>query len=118
MTRAAELRVSNLQFVHEQDGAPERLLKDRLVQSFNRRADVQRAYLAQVNAGGQLGVALCLRSLRGPDRGLVDDISDIFAAVFAAHEHLDVLFLNDDQESVLRSVCAPFFTAPMEPPIA
>ena len=29
--------------------------------------------------------------------------------MFGAHEHLDLLFLNDEQENTLRKVAAPFF---------
>jgi len=67
--------------------------------------------LTQVNAGDQVGVALCVRNLLGTERDLVKQIGAIFAAVFHAREHLDIIFLNNEQESVLVNVCAPFFEA-------
>ncbi len=101
----------SVQFLREQDGNPERLLKRWLVESFRQRVEVQRAYLAQISSGDQSGVALCLRTRHGPDPNLVREISAIFAKLFVRHEHLDILFLNDLQENAIRSVCAPFFAA-------
>lgn len=108
---ACEVRVPTVRFLREQDGAPEKLLKSRLVESFMHRGNVQRAYLAQVIAGDHLGVALCVRNIGGPDRDLVREVGAIFAAIFGVREHLDILFLSDEQESSLVSVCQPFFCA-------
>jgi hypothetical protein len=46
--RPQQMNVQGLRFVREQDGEPERILKGRLVEAFRQRADVQRAYLAQM----------------------------------------------------------------------
>jgi hypothetical protein len=67
------------------------------------------AYLAQISSGDQSGVALCLKTDHGPDPNLVREIGAIFADIFGGHEHLDILFLNETQESALRRVCAPFY---------
>jgi hypothetical protein len=101
--------VSGIQFLRGQDGKPERLLKVRLVESFRRCDEVQRAYLAQISNGNQSGVALCLRTRHGPDPNTVREVGAIFAALFARQEHLDILFLNEAQESALRNVCNPFY---------
>ncbi len=104
-----EIHVPGVRFLREQDGNPERLLKSRLLESLKQRAGVQHAYLAQISSGGQSGVALCLKTDHGPDPNLVREIGAIFAAIFGGHEHLDILFLNETQESALRRVCAPFY---------
>jgi hypothetical protein len=52
---------------------------------------------------------LCVRSINGTDSVLVRDIGEVFAAIFGAHEHLDILFLDDAQEASLSAVCQPFF---------
>jgi SseB protein C-terminal domain len=104
-----EIHVPGVRFLREQDGSPERLLKSRLLESLKQRAGVQHAYLAQISSGGQSGVALCLKTDHGPDPNLVREIGAIFAAIFGGHEHLDILFLNETQESALRRVCAPFY---------
>jgi hypothetical protein len=100
-----------VRFLREQDGAPERLLKSRLIESFVHHSDVQRAYLAQISSEDHTLVALCVRNIGGPDRELVRRIGAVFAAIFGAHEHLDILFLTDAQEQSLLSVCPPFFSA-------
>ena len=105
------MRVPEVRFLGEQDGKPERLLKGRLAESFKPRGEVQRAYLAQVISGDQVGVALCLKTRYGADPNLVREIGSIFASIFAKKAHLDILFLSESQELVLRNVCAPFYAA-------
>jgi hypothetical protein len=105
-----EIHVTNIRFLGEQDGEPERLLKARLIDLLKQHNHIQRAYLARVAAAEQANVALCLRSLTRADRNLVQEIGSIFAAIFVVHEHLDILFLNETQESALAAVCAPFYS--------
>jgi hypothetical protein len=104
-----------VQFLREQDGAPERLLKARLAELFMHEKAVQRAYLAQIRAGEQAGVALCIKAISGQERSLAQKVGAIFAAIFGAHEHLDILFLSDTQETSLKSVCSSFFSASADP---
>jgi hypothetical protein len=104
-----EMRVHKLQFIGEQDGLPEQLLKDRLTEFFQRDKSVQKVYLAKITIGNEIGVALCLKSQFGPDRGLAEKIGSIFKTIFNAREHLDILFLNRLQETQLARVCGPFF---------
>lgn len=104
-----EISVQGIRFLAEQDGAPERLLKSQLREFLRRQGGVQRAYLAQVSTGDQVGVALCITHPAGPDRDLVRQVGRIFGAVFNASEHLDIIFLNHEQESALAKVCVPFF---------
>ena len=106
-----EMRVPQPRFLGEQDGPPERELKAALDDFFRRDQSVRTAYLARVAYGEQAGVnvVLCLRTQFGPDPGLAEKIGRIFASMFGAHENLDLLFLNDDQENALRKVASPFF---------
>jgi hypothetical protein len=73
-----------------------------------------KAYLAQVAYGERspMAVALCLRSQFGPDRGVAEKIGEIFASMFGGHEHLDIIFLDKEEESELSKVCPPFFDDP------
>jgi hypothetical protein len=48
-----EIRVPRVQFLGEQDGPTEQLLKDRLSEFFKRDRSVLVAYLARVEVGGQ-----------------------------------------------------------------
>jgi hypothetical protein len=104
-----EMQVSQLRFLGEQDGVPERLLKSRLTEFFQRDKSVCRAYLAKASLEEQIGVALCLRTKFGADRGLAQKIGAIFGTIFNAQEHLDIIFLSDQQELELIKVCSAFF---------
>jgi hypothetical protein len=106
-----------IKFLGEQDGSPERALKFRFINLFREKPIVRRAYLARTDYGDATGanVALCVKSSAGEDMALVSDVSAIFAEMFGIHEHLDVLFVRDDQEQQLRAVCAPFYERPSSP---
>jgi hypothetical protein len=104
-----EVRVPKVEFTGEQDGPPEQLLKNRLTEFFRRDKSVRKAYLAKISIGNQAGVALCLKSQFGPDRGLAEKVGAVFRTIFNAEEHLDIIFLNPNQEAELARVCKPFF---------
>lgn len=106
-----KIGVPQVRFVGEQDGPPERELKDRLTEFFHRDASVKAAYLAKVtyNESSPVSIALCLRTLFGPDPGLAEKVGRIFASMFGGHEHLDIVFLSDVQEAELAQKCSRFF---------
>jgi hypothetical protein len=106
-----ELHIPRLSFIGEQAGPPEERLKGTLIDFFKRDQSVTKAYLARVDFGNgnPAGVALCLRTLFGTDKGMVEKIGTIFASVFNVQEHLDIMFLTDEQEVLLVKVCQPFF---------
>jgi hypothetical protein len=60
---------------------------------------------------GKAGVALCVKTQCGADRGLAEKIGAIFGMIFNAHEQLDIIFLSDQQGSQLTRVCSPFFNS-------
>ena len=106
-----EIRVSDIRFLGEQNGPPERLLKNCLQDFFRHENVVIRAYLARADIGERrVGVVLCLRTACAPAKGMIEKIGAIFASIFGAKEHLDILFLTDEQEAQLTRVCKPFFT--------
>lgn len=109
-----EIQVPKLSFSAEQDGVPERELKSCLTEFFRRDQSILTAYLVRVAYGDQspMAVALCLRSQFGPDRGVIEKIGKVFGSMFGDHEHLDIVFLDDQQESELVKVCSPFFGDP------
>lgn len=100
-------------FVGEQDGPPERDLTARFMEMFRDEESVLRAYLARAEYGDGTGthVVLCIRSENGECPTLHPKIGAIFAGMFGSHEHLDTLFIRDDQEQELSRVCRPFYTA-------
>ncbi len=100
-----------IRFIGEQDGEPERELKDHFSAIFKDNPTIQRAYLARVFYGDatEFNVCLCIKTTSDEDPSLVKTIGDAFAAVFRTEEHLDTVFIRDDQEAELRHVCAPFY---------
>lgn len=107
-----KFRAEQLHFLGEHDGAPERELKDKLIQLFERRKDIQRAYLAitQYEDIESINVALCIRAKWGR-HPLLREIGQVFSSIFNAEEHLDILYLTEEQEERLSRVCRPFWNA-------
>ena len=103
------IRVRQLEFICEQDGPLEKILKTKLSDFFARDRSVRCADLAQIKFGEQTSVALCLNTIFGPDRGLAEKIGNIFKTVFNAKCHMDIIFLNVAQELQIKNVCNAFF---------
>jgi hypothetical protein len=106
-----EVRVSDVRFLREQDGPNERVLKQDLILLFNRNECIKKAFLARVAYGPNVpeGVALCVKSIAGPDMELVKSIQLVFASTFRKTEHLDILFVDAAQELEIAGVCLPFY---------
>src|ERR1700689_501759 len=87
---------SFLAFVGEPGGEPERELKRKLVPILEELGDVSSAYLAiaDYRDRSSRSVVLCLRSEKGDDPVIVSRIAKIFAEVFNAKEHWDLLFMD------------------------
>jgi hypothetical protein len=113
MKDSEQFRVGLLRFIGEQDGPPERELKSRLAQLFSCEQSIWRAYLARVAYAdlASNAVALCLRAPSDADPNVVDKVGKVFASMFVHREHLDIVFINDVQESELTKCCRPFFNA-------
>ena len=101
-----------VRFIGEQDGPAEHDLKDRFVELLRGEPIVKRAYLACAEHGDGSGVhiTLCLKcSPRSEDVSLLPKLVGIFGSMFTSQEHLDIRFLEDNEEHKLRSVCVPFY---------
>jgi len=104
--------VQTVHFIGEQDGPPERELKEKLIVLFGQLKLVKIAYLARVKyrETGLAGVALCVRGQPGQERMFAKRVGKVFSPMFASPEHLDVIWLTPDQETSLAKVCTPFYT--------
>lgn len=113
-TKAEQFRAVHVQFVGEQDGAPERDLKGRLTDLFLRDPNIYRAYLARVfyQRPPCKAVALCLRVQPGTESSIGTKVGSTFASMFSDHEHLDIMFITVAQERKIATCCRPFFSAP------
>jgi hypothetical protein len=79
---------------------------------------VQSAYLAIVSypSASDQSIALCVTGVIDADRQeIVQAVSNTFASIFNAHEHLDILFPTDAQKDQLGQVCQPFFARSIPP---
>jgi len=102
-----------IQFVCEQDGESERHLKSSLEKVLRLSPKVERAYLCRVSYGdlNSLDVALCVRCPSGSSRRLARQVHTVFASQFGSDQHLDIIFLADDQETDVAKVSKPFYQA-------
>jgi len=106
-----ELIAPVLVFLGEQDGVPERTLKEKLCEVFGERTNLLAAYLARVRYGDpkNTSVCLCMRVETAPDKLLVEAIDSLFAQSFNRAVYLDMVFLKAEQEQQLATMCKPFY---------
>ncbi len=107
----AEFWTPEISFLGEQDGPPERELKNVLSNLFKTSGEVQLAYLARVTYDKQEeNVALCLKT--SPDvqeQKVMTRIAEIFSGMFNRNEQLDIVFLTEKNQKQIAEVCPPFF---------
>jgi len=105
--------VGTINFVDEQDGEAERDLKAKLVILFDQLHLIKIAYLAraQYDDAESVDVAVCVRGQRGQDRMVAERVGQVFASMFSGGQHLDVVWINAEQETALAKVCRPFYKA-------
>ncbi len=105
------LRKDRIQFIAEQDGPPERVLKDALSKVFEAHPSVEKAWLvlAGYDNASEIHVALCLFSASPDEVALIGAVRQTFARSFAKGTHLDILFVSTSDLKQLESICAPFY---------
>jgi len=86
-------------------------LKAKFRQAFAEMPAIRSAYLARLSYGepAVYSVGLCIRSSVGMDHSLRQRLGQIFTDTFSRDQHLDILFIGDDQEQELKKVCRPFY---------
>ena len=115
MPHPTERREPRIEFLGEQDGPPERELKSLLRIELPRLNAIKRAYLARIgfSPGAAPSVALCLVGTSADTRTIAEYIGELFASQFSKDAHLDIVFIDSEQEGDLRRVCLPFYEAPV-----
>ena len=108
-----ELNAGGIHFIGQQDGDIEREFLAKISNVLENASAALSAYLCRVHYGNpnDINVALCIASSKGESRALIESLSAIFREMFGSQEHLDMLFLNEEQEQQIRSVCSPFYHA-------
>jgi len=111
-SRAPEERSEpRIEFLGEQDGPPERVLKSALTTVLARPRHSVRAYLARVDFQPNTTptVALCLAGFQQHDAALLRGVHEAFSMMFGTGAALDIIFVTAEQEADLRRVCASFY---------
>lgn len=105
---------NNIIFIAEQDGVIEREFKHALIELFTQYNGKIRAYLvltASSESPDDHKVMLCLVTDKGEDLELLKHCAQQFRLVFSNNQFLDITFLTEQHEHVLRQCCCPFFTS-------
>lgn len=107
-----QLGPADVRFVGQQDGPIEKDFTSRLSAFFEQKKANLAAYLCRVHYGdpSQVSVAICLASPDGQQIEIVDGISLIFREMFGQHEHVDIMFIGEEQVLSIEQVCRPFYT--------
>lgn len=110
--------VSKVRFLHEQKGPYEELLTAKLSQELAALKQlVVRAYLVRISNtnDSRSGVVLAIRTRSGREEpGLLPVVGAAFSSLFGSHQHLDILFIQEDRERAIAEVCLAFYSADAE----
>lgn len=108
--RPEKRREARVEFLGEQDGPPERRLKELLAAQLRQFPGVCRAYLARVGfaPSAAVSVALCLTPASSEAATVVDAVGAIVVANVPANVALDIIFVDEEEEDDLKRVCRPF----------
>jgi SseB protein C-terminal domain len=100
-----------LRFLGEQDGIPERDLKEALKPLLLGDRKVERAYLARVQLAEAdvPSVVMALVRQGGESEKLKGDIAAVFWVLFSSKNFLDVVFVSAFQDEELAACCRPFY---------
>jgi hypothetical protein len=109
--RLESFEVDRVSFLQEQDGVPERLLKERLARAFQSLPAVLEAYLVRVRYGEspEVKVALALHARESAYGALPDLIVSEFRKTFRTDQSLDILFLTRQQQKDISVIAKPFY---------
>jgi hypothetical protein len=102
---------SDITFMDEREGAQERRLKEAIAVLLDLDATVVRAYLVCANYNGVIGGAMLglLTRDRQESGKLALQMDRACGALFDTEAHLDVVFLDDEDDAQFREACAPFY---------
>ncbi|MCY3820081.1 MAG: hypothetical protein OXH52_12080 [Gammaproteobacteria bacterium] len=114
-----EIKPRDVQFIGEQDGEPERGFKCEVSGFLRQLVEWRpldgpvRAYLSRVaypddDNCGSINVALCFATKSDSEDEILKGVASIFRRMFGEHEHLDMMFVDNDAEAELAQVCSPF----------
>ena len=100
----------HIAFMDDQDGACELRLKEAIAVLLDLDATVVRAYLIRTSCGDAL-LGLLTRD-RQESGKLALQIDRAFGALLKTEMHLDVVFLDDEDDAQFWEACVPFYNRP------
>jgi hypothetical protein len=105
------LSVGSVQFLREQDGPSERLLKARLTTILRQARQIQRAYLVRARLQGSDGdsIVLALRTDQPLDAKMISALGTEFGELFERGEALDIVSIDSAREDQIRGMAVAFF---------
>lgn len=113
MDESSAGKITGIRFLAEQDGPPERKLKEPLVALLFEDSAVESAYLVQAELSRgttkEGSVVLGIRRPRSDSPELRKRIGSVFAAIFAKTCFMDVAFLTPENECDVAAVAEPFY---------
>ena len=108
-----------MKFLGAQHGEPENEFKCRVIETVQRRDDIDRCYLGRVRhrALGKKRVFIGLAGSMEHRTEVVAVVESIFKEMFRTTESLDIILLDDELEHDLRKTQYPFYTrrSPVRP---
>ena len=103
-----------IEFVGEQVGDVEQNIKSQWLPIFARDTSVREAYLsvATYDHGTTFQPVLCVKRSGGANAALVDALAEPFRRDFSDGQALDIVFLQPEQERLVKLVCEAFYVGP------
>jgi hypothetical protein len=107
------IKISQVLFLGEQDGASELGLKQGLSDCFCNVNAVLSAYLVRVSYKESPGIqiALCMNVEVSSRATVLPCVEVVFRKLFSITQHMDIFFLSDAQLAAINKVAKPFYTA-------
>lgn len=105
---------TKIEYICEQDGDVEREFKSKICKIFLNFGKQIRAYLVLAKYIPQdiVSVILSIRISDGYDEALLRKCSNVFRTMFSSNQHLDIMFISETEEKLIRKFCCPFYTSP------
>jgi len=112
--KRTDSRAHDVEFLHDQDGPMERLIKQKLSEFFRDVVQVEEAYFARVMYGGNVqSVALCVYGSPEMDTQLVmRGVQQVYQRAVNTDQGLQTIFLTALQHADVVKVCKSFYRSP------
>lgn len=91
------------------DGETELLLKEKLRFAFRFEKRIELAYLVYAQHSNTRETTIILGIKAPEEQAIIEKTAVVFASIFDAKQHLDILFISDEQERQIQAIAFPFY---------